>query len=72
MCRFLKIFSMFAMLIKHKGESIACQKFVAGFFYACTILICSAAPVRMVNAPAALVVISNRSVALFFLLLLIM
>lgn len=46
----------------------ACRKFVAGFFYACTIIIFSVTPVWCINVPTtADGVLDNRSVALFFI-----
>lgn len=59
-CVGLKFIYIFAVLIILKGRSTACLFIVAGFFYACTILIqrfCT--PVWSVNAPTALEVISS-------------
>jgi hypothetical protein len=56
----LKFIYIFAVFIILKGRSTACLFIVAGFFYACTILIqrfCT--PVWSVNAPTALEVISS-------------
>lgn len=46
----------------------ACRLLVAGFFYTCTITICSATPVWRINvSTTADGVLDNRSVALFFI-----
>ena len=62
----LKNCRMFVMLNIRKGKRYACRFFVAGFFYACLVIIYSVTPVWSINVPTALAVLSNRSVALLF------